>query len=311
MFQNAEEDTTAPLQLKPRNELSLWLNTEKVFRINWIARKLEKLVLQWNDALFDKKARLFVLKYNLSAKLRSHAHAPKKGKTSLRRQTTSAVVNDTLQDLINDRAALRENHGDDPLEASRAIGAAALRVDPKGMKAEEESPEEDGTAAHEAAAAAVAAAMSQENPADETTTPSKPALLDIFEDSSDEDARAKPKRDNSNTVTHGARVFQLAEGGPTPSTTVADANNPFYTGPQPDPGVFDEKGNVLIKRPWTDEETEALMYGIRTFGAGKWVQIKNLYGEIFKNRSSVMLKDKYRNLRRQRKLPDDLVMASV
>ena len=123
---------------------------------------------------------------------------------------------------------------------------------PKRVKTEDDEAG-DSTAAHEAAAAAVAATFSQ----NDQPAPRR-SVDDLFQDSSDEEREAKPKETLHHTATN--TVFHLAEGGPPTSTTVADANNPFYIGPQPDAGVFDEKGNVLIKRPWTEQETEALMY---------------------------------------------------
>jgi Myb-like DNA-binding domain len=270
------------------------LRNSEAFGLEFVSDKIERLIKNWNNLLYGpKKARLFQLRYSLSAKLRSHATTPRKPKAFLRRQTTPASkaeqLAEDLADLQKGREILAENHGDDPLDESAAL-AEEVR-EGKRLKTEVhfELPVEKEVEVYH-----------QNNATD----------YGLFEDSSDEEKDDLPEV--------GANVHPdmelgmptipiLAPGGPPTAVTVDEANNPFYIGPQPDPGVFDMKGNVLIKRPWTEEETNALIFGMRTFGPGRWVQIKNLYGEIFKNRSSVMLKDKFRNLRRQKKLPDDLL----
>lgn len=258
--------------------------------------KIERLIKNWNNVLYGpKKSRLFQLRYNLSAKLRAHANTPRKAKAFLRRQTTPASKSEQfaeeLADLQKERTNLVVNHGDDPLQVSTALAEEAR--DAKRVKTEvtfELPVEKDVEVYH------------QNNTSE----------FGLFDDSSDEEKEEPETAQSNNTPSHETElglpnIPMLAPGGPPTATTVDEANNPFYIGPQPDAGVFDSKGNVLIKRPWTEEETNALIFGMRTFGPGRWVQIKNLYGDIFKNRSSVMLKDKFRNLRRQKKLPDDLL----
>ena len=84
-------------------------------------------------------------------------------------------------------------------------------------------------------------------------------------------------------------------------------SNVIYHGPPPDEGIFNENGNVIHRHPWTDEEMDALVLGLEKFGVGKWVQIKNEYGHILRNRNSVQVKDKYRNMKKKGELPDEFL----
>jgi Myb-like DNA-binding domain len=291
------------------------LSNNEAFGLEFVSEKIERLIKNWNNLLYGpKKARLFQLRYSLSAKLRSHATTPRKPKAFLRRQTTPATkaeqLAEDLADLQKGRSVLAENHGEDPLEESAALAEEA-----------QQHPAGNGNKRQKTAEVHFELPGGTEKDDDvvEVYHHENATEYGLFEDSSDEEKDGRDPHDTaaSSSSHHPMHpdmelsipsVPMLAPGGPPTAVTVDEANNPFYIGPQPDPGVFDAKGNVLIKRPWTEEETQALIHGMRTFGAGRWVQIKNLYGEIFKNRSSVMLKDKFRNLRRQKKLPDDVLL---
>jgi Myb-like DNA-binding domain len=84
-----------------------------------------------------------------------------------------------------------------------------------------------------------------------------------------------------------------------------------YTGPPPDEGIFDDKGNVVKRHPWNEEETAALLSGLQNYGLGKWAQIKQEYGYILRNRHSVQLKDKYRNMKKNGELPERFMTEEV
>jgi Myb-like DNA-binding domain len=298
------------------------LSNNEAFGLEFVSEKIERLIKNWNNLLYGpKKARLFQLRYSLSAKLRSHATTPRKPKAFLRRQTTPATkaeqLAEDLADLQKGRNVLAENHGADPLEESTALAAEAQQ---QHQQAAGHGNKRQKTAAVHFELPGGTEKDDDDDNVVEVYHHENATEYGLFEDSSDEekDGRRDPHDTTAASASHHPMhpdmdlsiptVPMLAPGGPPTGVTVDEANNPFYIGPQPDPGVFDAKGNVLIKRPWTEEETQALIHGMRTFGAGRWVQIKNLYGEIFKNRSSVMLKDKFRNLRRQKKLPDDVLL---
>lgn len=70
------------------------------------------------------------------------------------------------------------------------------------------------------------------------------------------------------------------------------------TGYQPDPGRFDESGRATRKVPFDEEEDNAIIAGIKdpNLGVGNWAGIKEKFAEILRNRTSVMIKDRYRVL---------------
>lgn len=80
----------------------------------------------------------------------------------------------------------------------------------------------------------------------------------------------------------------------------------YYQGPPPDPGIFDDKGRVLQRIPFSASEIEALEVGVVTYGEGKWVYIKNMFPQTLRNRTSTQLKDKWRNLRNKDGYWEDL-----
>ena len=53
------------------------------------------------------------------------------------------------------------------------------------------------------------------------------------------------------------------------------------------------------RQKWTEQETQALLAGIRKYGTARWTKIYDENREIFKNRDPVKLKDKFRNLVRR------------
>lgn len=64
----------------------------------------------------------------------------------------------------------------------------------------------------------------------------------------------------------------------------------------PDPGIFDEKGRVLRRLPWTDIEKECVQEGVEKFGVGHWVLIKKEYAQVLRNRTTVQIKDCWRTI---------------
>lgn len=68
---------------------------------------------------------------------------------------------------------------------------------------------------------------------------------------------------------------------------------------------MDTSATFRLRTMFTETETENLINGVRTFGVGNWAVIRDRYN--FKNRSSVDLKDKYRNLLKKGLIPRDLL----
>ncbi len=59
--------------------------------------------------------------------------------------------------------------------------------------------------------------------------------------------------------------------------------------------IWDDKKQVRRpRRKWSDDETRALLAGVKKYGVGKWKQILDDMGFNFVGRSSVDLKDRYR-----------------
>ncbi|GAB4821631.1 hypothetical protein N2152v2_008677 [Parachlorella kessleri] len=67
--------------------------------------------------------------------------------------------------------------------------------------------------------------------------------------------------------------------------------------------------------PWSQEETESLIEGVRLVGIGKWAEIKKLpvpaVAGMLANRSAVDLKDKWRNLSRVARLPKSALKSRL
>eukprot|EP00954_Amorphochlora_amoebiformis_P005362 422848-Amorphochlora_amoeboformis.AAC.4 len=65
------------------------------------------------------------------------------------------------------------------------------------------------------------------------------------------------------------------------------------------------KGSKRARKFWAAEEEKALREGVQEFGSGKWLKILHKHKDVFKNRNSVDLKDKWRNMVRQDKRRED------
>lgn len=74
-----------------------------------------------------------------------------------------------------------------------------------------------------------------------------------------------------------------------------------YTGVGPDDGRFDQFGRVTKRVPFTKEEVNAIIAGYNNFKHEHfvWLRIKQEYQNLFKNRSTVQIKDKFRNMKRK------------
>nr|AFK34283.1 unknown [Lotus japonicus] len=63
---------------------------------------------------------------------------------------------------------------------------------------------------------------------------------------------------------------------------------------------YDDSTNVIKKRRitkrWCQLEKETLLAGVNKFGEGNWTFILSTHKDVFKGRTSVDLKDKWRNM---------------
>jgi len=70
---------------------------------------------------------------------------------------------------------------------------------------------------------------------------------------------------------------------------------------KPSPVKYYADAKIIRRRTrkkWTPEEEDALMAGVKKFGKGNWKLILHSYREIFRERTDVDLKDKWRNMTR-------------
>lgn len=281
----------------------------KPFDLKWIQHRMESLVLAWNEACFGSaKPTLLSLGYNRHNKAKQQQRcfmSPNR----LSRQTTprSRLDKRRLKELDSrlkrKRDALRENHGEDPLEASRELAEQATGIlrathkkEPvKTQRAGRAKKGDDDDEDEEEVERASSVRKGSRALYEEKKTKSTLAFDDTSDDGDDDDDEDfSPAR---------ARLSKVAERRKS-TGSAKRASIGIYQGPPPDEGVFDEIGNVVRRHPWTDEEMNALASGLEKFGVGKWVQIKNEYGHILRNRNSVQVKDKYRNMKKSGELPD-------
>lgn len=62
------------------------------------------------------------------------------------------------------------------------------------------------------------------------------------------------------------------------------------------------------RRPWTDQDKQAILDGIRQFGVGKWANIKAEYIR-FEERTSGQIKDCFRNMLKNNEVPAELLKS--
>ena len=246
------------------------LRDSKFLDLEYLQDKVENLVHKWNCNVFGRlDPELIRLGYRLpnfnvrrataiSKEDRVHIEGPRSERKAKR---PSSVDGKDVQALQAGRENLREGHGQDPLEESREIAADA------GL----------GLVKF-----------------DEPMTPSLKRMREVEaeiplsqqlerEDQEDEDERAKLSElpDKMSTARKKRRKSDPAK---------------MYRKVQPEDGIFDENGKVRRRRRWSEEEKRAVKEGVKKFGIGKWVQIKDEYSDILRNRTGVQIKDVWRTM---------------
>jgi Myb-like DNA-binding domain len=306
--------------LKNLEDLSTLL-ADKPFNLDWLERKLVGLVEKWDNICFGSYQPLLVrLKYKSRAKSLFHGKQRQKTTNRMKLQTTPESGRrragikpprsregvrrfaEELENLKRNRQALRNDHGEDPLETSRELAEKATGVARAGRVSKKprvnETPDKGGDDDF----------TNENEPASEDTAKTKARALyekkksraKLTFDDSDEEFIDEEDAIRRGRVQLGE--VPLRSGVADASSTATPAK--VYGGPPPDEGIFDECGNVLKRHPWEAEEIDALVAGVEKHGPGKWVQIKNEYGYILRNRNSVQLKDKFRNMKKKGELPD-------
>ncbi|KAI9311997.1 hypothetical protein BX666DRAFT_2031568 [Dichotomocladium elegans] len=116
--------------------------------------------------------------------------------------------------------------------------------------------------------------------------------------------RAGFKRDRAES-----NIAETPQNGPEggqqgiqPSTHNVNPSSPSMTA-APTAASTGQKQTKLrrIYRPWTDEELDALSEGMRVYGP-QWATIKREYSDALRARSNIDIKDKVRNIVKQRQL---------
>ena len=303
-----EDDDFAPPQaiLKNIEDLKEVLRT-KPLDLLWLQSRIDRLIWLWNEECFGtNQPYLNLIKYHdaerggLTVKTRtplnrghglSATNRSSDPKTPPARDKEERV--DVLETLKRRRNALNKNHGDDPLIESRKLAATTK---PKAKATTEVVPAKN--ILYEGKKSNIAVHFDDSEDEDE--------IKDDDDDDDEEEEGENGDNDNEGRV----RLPKLPKKRrimKSPSATqegTSSGASRIYTGPPPDDGIFDDNGNVKHRNPWEEEEMVALLSGLEKYGLGKWVYIKQEYGYILRNRTTVQLKDKFRNMKKNGELPD-------
>lgn len=307
---DAEDDEYndgAPPQIVLKNleDLKEVLGT-KPFDLVWLQGRIDQIVWKWNEECFGStKPHLEDIGYHDIVQRDSINRTPRNRRVHVGAAQGSpgpktppardkGERTNVLETLKRRRDALNKNHGDDPLSESRKLAAA--------------------TKSH-------AKTTSDVVPGKNVLYQGKKSNIVVQFDDSDDEEEEDDDDDDGEGGTGGnesrVRLPRLPKKRrimKSPAATKEGASSggsKIYTGPPPDEGIFDANGNVLQRHPWEDEEILALVSGIEKYGLGKWVHIKQEYGYILRNRTTVQLKDKYRNMKKNGELPDRLAAVEV
>lgn len=251
------------------NQLGGYLR-DKPFDLDYVQSKIETLLHRWNSALFgNEDPALIQLKYGIpqestllltASTPRSHRKsAQRKGPAGMKRPAEDQAA---IEDLREDRAALKDNHGKDPIHAARAKAARA-----------------GGDTANDDIAESPSKPRSTKKVGGGKLLEKSKNATRLGFDESDEEG-------DYDKITLGDLASPPAKKRAKSSTK----------GPAPDEGIFGEFGKVNYRRFWSEEETTALREGYKVHGKSRWNEIKHQFPYILRNRTSVQIKDKWRTM---------------
>ena len=264
----------------------------KPFDLNWLVNKFEKVINEWHD---ETLANSVLMACHYSGRT-----------TDLPQPTRESGVNQhrqaNLSGLKRSRAALSNNHGEDPLDESREIAKECTGVAhaTRAKSSERRKKQRQDTSTN-------SPPTPNEGAADASTKAKSPARgprfyeenkvssrLSFSEDESEDKSERSPQRAKLSDVSPQRR---LSPAGP---KAVHNGTASYYNGPPPDEGVFDELGNVIRRTPWSVDETSCIIAALQRDEnlVGNWVGIKNMYAHQLRNRSTIQIKDKFRNLQK-------------
>jgi len=274
---------------------------ERPYSLDWLVGRIEKAVRQWDKEIIEgTHAVLYQRRYHLPLSDGERDPAmTTPHKQRLPYQTTPQSRRKELSSLKGGRAALREDHGEDPLEESRQLAEKAkrlARVTRSQSKKEQSSKDDDSMV--DGGGGGNDSDEDHDTPLKGSPKKGKSSYEEkrtkgqLGFDDSDEDEENAPKRAKLSRVpTPSARASSDAAAKKRGGMT-------YYHGPPPDEGVFHELGNVRHRIPWSEAETNCIVSALKSDPTlkGRWVAIKSMYGHILRNRTTIQIKDKYRNL---------------
>ena len=281
--------------LKTLEELEPILR-ERPFDLNWLVSRVEKVVQELNAEVKGGKAVLYQLGYRLPV----DAGATPPRHRRLRYQTTPQSRRAELSSLKRGRDALRDDHGEDPLEESRELAEKAKRA-LQSEKAETGRKDEDDDDNF------IAGGGGDGTPSKESPKKGKEfyeekktkAQLEFSggESEDEEDDGSARKRAKLSKVPAPPKATP-ARDGEDGARRGKKGGNSYYFGPPPDDGIFNAYGNVCMRHYWSEQETNCIISALKSDPhlVGKWVTIKIMYGHILRNRTTIQIKDKYRNM---------------
>jgi len=234
------------------------------YDLQYFQAEFEMALQEWKREICPFKSALVQLGYRMPNIVRQE-RSPQPVMAITSPSRNSAATRAELDELKKGRAALKRGHGEDPLEESRRLAKTAKRSNI--VEGDDVVP--------------LAAEDAEED--DGMLSKKKSATTIRFEEP--EELRSP--------VRLGSTPVHRRNSSPFPKT---------YRGPLPDEGVFQSDGRVIKKRRWTVEEKNAVKFGVKRFGVGKWVQIKTEHDMILRNRTAVQIKDCWRTMVRKKEV---------
>lgn len=202
-----------------------------------------------------------------------------------------------LKELKRGRDALNNNHGDDPREeslrimeqAKRAAGLKNKRRQRKSsggrqdVKEEEEddennSPRDDQDDDDEGSGLEQQQQQRHRAPSGSATKRrqgTKRKECHILDESSSDESEDVTDADDDELEKEYAAITISKLPKKKKARVVAATQSKIYGLPPPDPGIFDDNGNVVKRSRWTDEENTAIKQGVTQYGVGKWAESKS------------------------------------
>jgi hypothetical protein len=250
------------------------------FSLETFQKKLESLLQGWNNSLFGHVGSVLVrAQYRIDEP---------------RAQQASNAVNDTS---VGKKKKKKRRHEESKVLLKEEPGDDEIMSVGKSLRDDEEAPKKNKRAFVDMSEESedVSINLLQEERAKENKQGArggglydrkKSAASITFEEDSDEEEQERIK------------LSEVPPNRTAPNSRKSDQNPMTYQGAVPDEGTYNEKGKVIKRRKWTDEESDAVKSGFRKHGHcyDKWVKIKEHYPEILKNRHHMQIKDKWRTM---------------